>query len=186
MAKASSKRSIVTGRTWLIRGGIAVAAGLVIGATSGVVGVRQLEPGRPGQPDSLQLMLDSLQMLRDADDPVQQRRAVDSADADQRAQRRADSTELANDPNAPLVPNVITLEEGAARAAIEAAGLTVGSIQFRAATAAVGVVLASTPVAGLKVRAGTAVNLVLSDGRTPPPSDSLETLAAIAALPLRP
>lgn len=186
MAKTSSKRSIVSGRTWLIRGGIAVAAGLIIGATTGVVGVRKLEPGRPGQPDSLQLMLDSLQMLRDSENPIEQRRAVDSADAEQRAQRRADSIEIANDPNAPIVPNVVALEEGAARAAIEAAGLTVGSIQFRAATSAVGVVLASTPAAGLKARAGSAVNLVLSDGRTPPPADSTETFAVSTALPLRP
>lgn len=182
MAKPARKPA--TNRTWLIRGAVAIAAGLVIGATSGVVGVKRFEPGRPGQPDSLQLMLDSLKSLQDAGDPLTQRRAADSADADQRAQHRADSTALANDPNAPVVPVVINLEEGAARTAIEAAGLTVGAVEFRASTVAAGVVLSSNPIAGQKARAGSAINLVLSDGRTPPVStDTLADHSATSTTP---
>lgn len=157
----------------MIRGLVAIAAGLVIGAAGGVAGVNILEPGRPGQRDSLQLMLDSLQRAKDKESPMSRRRAADSADAARRAQRVADSIALANDPNAPVVPEVVGLDEGAARTAIEDAGLNVGSVIFRADSAAAGTVLASTPSAGRKVRPGTAVDIVLSDGRTVGPDTSV-------------
>ena len=166
MASASGP----SGRTWLIRGVIAVVLGLGLGGATGVMGVRKLEPGRPGQADSLQLMLDSLQRMK-AEDPREQRRAVDSADAARRNKRYADSLALANDSTAPQVPVVVELTEGAAREALELAGLTVGAVEFRASTSAAGTVLASTPAAGVRVRAGTAINLVLSDGR-PPSTDT--------------
>jgi hypothetical protein len=162
----ASRAHGASGRTWLVRGLVALVLGLGIGGATGVVGVRKLEPGRPGQADSLQLMLDSLQRMK-ADDPREQRRAVDSADAARRNRRFTDSMALANDSTAPRVPVVVELTEGAAREALEMAGLTVGAVEFRASTSAAGTVLASTPVAGVRVRAGTAVNLVLSDGRPP-------------------
>ncbi|MBL0169271.1 MAG: PASTA domain-containing protein [Gemmatimonadaceae bacterium] len=168
-----------------MRGLGAILAGLIIGAIGGAAGVTRLEPGRPGQADSLQLMLDSLRQQKANANPREQRRAVDSADAEQRAQRIADSTALANDPDAPVIPDVVSLEEGAARNAIEAAGLSVGTVQFRAAPAAAGVVIAISPAAGRKARAGTAVNLVLSDGRSPPP-DSIDTLAVPTAFTRKP
>ncbi|MEQ1690657.1 MAG: PASTA domain-containing protein [Gemmatimonas sp.] len=179
----SSPPSATSGKTWLIRGAVAIVAGLIIGAISGVASVQRIEPGRPGQADSLELMLDSIRQQNTAQNPREQRRAADSADADQRAQRIADSVALANDPDAPVIPNVVSLEEGAARTAIESAGLTIGTVQFRAASAAAGVVLATTPAAGRKVRAGTAVNLVLSDGRTPP--DTTDTLSHPSPAPSR-
>lgn len=179
MARGSARKA-TTGRTWLVRMAVAIVAGLAIGAAGGVAGVNKLEPGRPGQPDSLQLMLDSLRQRAASGDPRTMRRAADSADADQRAQRVADSTALANDPDAPIIPDVVNLEEGAAREAIEGAGLTVGSVLFRASTAPPGVVVGTTPAAGRKVRAGSAVNLILSDGR--PPADSADTLR-VAVLP---
>jgi hypothetical protein len=154
-----------TARTWAIRAAVAIALGFALGIGGGIAGVNRLEPGRPGQPDSLQLMLDSLQRRADADAPMTQRRAADSLDAARRAQRIADSIALANDPDAPVVPDVVTLEEGAARQAIEDAGLMVGSVVFRADSATAGTVLATIPIAGRKVRPGTAIDLVLSDGR---------------------
>ena len=180
-----TSRRKTSGRTWVIRGVLAIVAGLAIGAAGGVAGVNRMEPGRPGQADSLQLMLDSLKKQQAATNPREQRRAADSADADQRAKHLADSTALANDPNAPVVPDVVSLEEGEARTNIELAGLTVGSVQFRAAVVAVGVVIATSPAAGRKLRAGSAVDLVLSDGRTPPP-DSGSTLAVPSVMPRKP
>jgi hypothetical protein len=152
-------------RTWGIRAAIAIGLGFAVGIGGGIAGVNRLEPGRPGQPDSLQLMLDSLQRRDDADAPMAKRRAADSLDAAQRAQRIADSVALANDPDAPVVPDVIRMEEGAARQTIEDAGLLVGSVVFRADSATAGTVLATMPATGRKVRAGTAIDLVLSDGR---------------------
>ena len=180
--KKTSSRSAVTGGTWLLRALIAIVAGVAIGAATGVAGVNKLEPGRPGQPDSLAVMLDSLKQLRESDDPRTLRRAADSADAAQRAQRRADSIALANDPNAPLVPDVRGFDEGAARSALDSAGLKVGAVQFRADTAAAGVVLSTLPAAGQKVRPSTTITLVLSDGRTPP-SDTLDSFAVPSRLP---
>ena len=152
-------------RTWLIRLGIATLAGLAIGAGAGVVSVNRFDPGRAGQPDSLQLMLDSLAQRRASGDPRSLRRAADSADAAQRAQHLTDSANLANDPNAPVVPVLLNLEEGAARDSIEAAGLTVGDVSFQGSTAPLGVVIATFPAAGQKVQARTAVKLILSSGR---------------------
>jgi hypothetical protein len=165
----------VSGGTWVVRAIVALLAGLAIGGASGVAGVTRLEPGHPGQADSLQLMLDSLKRMKD-DDPREQRRAVDSADADRRATRYADSVALANDNTAPLVPLVTNLDEGAARSAIEAAGLAVGAVQFRAAIAPAGTVISSAPAGGVRVRGGTAISIVLSDGR--PPTDTTDTLVA--------
>ncbi len=194
---AAKARRPATPRTWMIRGLVGIAAGLVIGAAAGVTGVNMLEPGRPGQPDSLQLMLDSLQRQKDAETPMARRRAADSADAARRAQRVADSVALANDPDAPVVPEVVGLEEGVARTAIEDAGLTVGSVIFRADSAVAGTVLASTPAAGRKVRLRSAIDIVLSDGRVFVPDTSavlqdssgaggvIDTIAPRPAFPIR-
>ncbi len=141
------------------------------------MGVNRLDPGRPGQPDSLQLMIDNQQRRDDAESPLALRRAADSADAARRAQRAADSIAIANDPTAPVVPSLVGLEEGEARDAIEDADLVVGSVIFRADNAVTGTVLESKPPAGRKLRRGTPVDLVLSDGRVTLPdtmsSDSL-------------
>lgn len=146
-----------------------IALGVSLGAAGGALGVTRLEPARPGAANSPQLTTDSLRDLRSSRDPRAQRREADSIDAEQRAHRIADSTALANDPDAPVVPDVVHLEEGAARKSIELAGLTVGGVLFRADTTTAGTVIASTPAAGAKARAGSAVDLVLSDGRIPPP-----------------
>ena len=182
---STSSRKSTVGKTWLVRGLAALGAGLAIGSAAGVVGVNRLDPGRPGAADSLQLMIDSLRERSAMQDPREQRRSADSVDAEQRTQRVTDSIALANDPDAPVIPDVMGLEEGAARNAIEGAGLTVGTVQFRAATAAAGIVMATSPTAGIKARPGSAVDLVLSDGRTPPP-DADDTPAVSTALPRTP
>lgn len=175
---AGGTANSASGRTWAVRALVAVVLGLGIGGATGVMGVRKLEPGHPGQADSLQLMLDSLQRMKAAD-PREQQRALDSADAARRNKRYADSLALANDSTAPRVPVVLELTEGAAREALELAGLTVGAVEFRASTAAAGTVLGSTPAAGVRVRAGTAINLVLSDGR--PPSTDTSNVASTSS-----
>ena len=169
-------RQTSTRRTWLVRLAIAIVAGLGIGAGAGVVTVNRFDPGRAGQPDSLQLMLDSLAQRKASNDPRSLRRAADSTDAEQRAQRLADSTTLANDPDAPVVPAVLNLEEGAARDSIEAAGLIVGDVSFQRSAAPLGVVIATFPAVGQKTRAKSAVKLILSNGR--PPSDTADSPAA--------
>ena len=179
-----SPRKSVTNRMWLIRGGVAIVLGLVIGAAAGVAGVKRIDPGRPGQPDSLQVMLDSLRRVASTS-PREQRRAADSTDAAQRESRVADSIAIANDPDSPIIPDVVNLEEGAARTSIEGVGLTVGTVQFRASAAAAGVVLATVPAGGRRVRSGTAINLILSDGRTPPPA-TVDTPSVAGVFPRLP
>jgi hypothetical protein len=57
--RSTSKRASFT-RLWGIRLGIVLAIGFIAGATAGVVGVNTLEPGRPSEPDSLAVLLDSI------------------------------------------------------------------------------------------------------------------------------
>ena len=67
------------------------------------------------------------------------------------------------------VPNVVNLTQAAAIAAIQDAGLTVGAItQAVSATVPKGAVISQTPVAGIKVAPGSAVDIVVSSGTTPP------------------
>lgn len=170
VAKSPSRKKLSPGMLWFVRALVAVVIGFAIGFGTGIVAVNKLEPGNPGQTDSLELMLDSVRRQEAANDPIRIRRAADSAAAAERNRRIADSTRIANDPNSPVVPNVVGLEEGAAREALELAGLEVGSIQFQASLSSAGTVLATSPKAELRVRLHTPVDLVLSDGR--PPVDS--------------
>lgn len=180
-APTNRKQEPSTKRTWLVRLAVAVVAGIVIGAGAGVVAVNRFDAGRAGQPDSLQLMLDSLAQRRASNDPRSMRRAADSSDAAERAQQSNDSTTLANNPEAAVVPSVLNIEEGAARDSIEAAGLTVGNVSFQRSTAPLGVVISTIPAAGERVRAKSPVNIILSDGR--PPSDAAESNAAPELFP---
>ena len=97
-----------TKRTWLVRLAIAIVGGIAIGAGVGVATVNKFDPGRADQADSLQLMLDSL--ARAPKDRRSMRRAADSTDAAERAQRTDDSTSIANDPEAAVVPSVVNIE----------------------------------------------------------------------------
>jgi hypothetical protein len=133
-----------------------------------VVGVRTLEPGRAEQPDSLQLMLDSI--AKGAPSKTAEartvRRTADSLDADTRAQREADSIRLAS--QGVVVPDVVGDEEGSARVRILGAKLTVGTIDFEDSPRAAGTVLRTQPSPGTPIAPGGVVSITLSNGRTPP------------------
>jgi serine/threonine-protein kinase len=157
---------------------LAIVVGIASGAAVGVVGVRTLEPGRPGQPDSLQVMLDSVRQRRALDPQSEDdspRTAatrddtlgLDTLDGEDAARIR-DSITLARDPDAVTVPNVIAMDEGTARNALTQTGLVVGQIEFLASRQSAGTVLGSAPSAGARARAGSAVSLIVSDGRAPP------------------
>lgn len=170
-------------RTWLVRAAITLVIGGAVGAAGGVVGVRTLEPGKPEQPDSLQIMLDSLAKgALPRTDARNAQRAADSLGAQQRIQHVVDSVEnarvLASQPPAPVdspivrpdavtVPSVVGLEEGKARQRLIDAHLTVGAVEFEASTAPVGTVLRTLPAVGEAIRLNGTVALYLSNGRTP-------------------
>lgn len=76
----------------------------------------------------------------------------------------ADSTSSTTDTEV-TVPNVVGKDEATARAAIEAAGLTVGTVTEAASdTVTSGLVISQTVAANTKTAKGTKVNLVLSSG----------------------
>lgn len=76
----------------------------------------------------------------------------------------ADSTSSTTDTEV-TVPNVVGKDETTARAAIEAAGLTVGTVTEAASdTVTSGLVISQTVAANTKTAKGTKVNLVLSSG----------------------
>ena len=64
------------------------------------------------------------------------------------------------------VPNVISIQEAAAVALIEAQGLTIGTITvISSASVPEGIVIASDPAIGQKLPLGSVVNLTLSNGK---------------------
>jgi hypothetical protein len=160
--RVSSKRASLT-RLWGIRLGVVLAAGLIAGATAGVVGVNTLEPGRPSEPDSLQVLLDSIAKGTATARPERggNARAGSGAGAGNGgADTAARSDEVS-------IPDLIGTEEGNARNTLTALGLNIGTIEFRASASPAGMVLASSPLFNEKVKRGTAVALVLSSGRAP-------------------
>ncbi|MES2523699.1 MAG: PASTA domain-containing protein [Gemmatimonadota bacterium] len=159
-------------RVWLLRFAIVLGVGLVVGAGGGVIGVNTLEPGRPSEPDSLQVLLDSIAR---GTTPASGASADSDGDGDVPdtaldSMNRAVDTIVAA-PDTVSVPDLIGVEEGAARTIILGNGLTVGPVEFRASATPAGTVIATIPVFGTAVDRGTAVSLVLSDGR--PPVDTL-------------
>ena len=76
----------------------------------------------------------------------------------------ADSTSSTTDTEV-TVPNVVGKDEATARAAIEAAGLTIGTVtEASSDTVTSGLVISQTVAANTKTAKGTKVNLVLSSG----------------------
>ncbi len=158
-----STRASLT-RVWGIRLGIALAAGLVAGATVGIVGVNTLEPGRPQQADSLQLMLDS---IAKGQSPVAVKERVVTE-----VQPAAPTVDSAPSNNETVsIPDLVGVEEGMARKVLTDSGLAVGASEFRESKSPLGTVLSTVPASGTAVKRGTPVNLILSDGRAP--ADSL-------------
>lgn len=146
------------GRTWGIRLLIAIALGVAFGAVVGVMGVRTLEPGNPGQADSLQLLLDSVANARAAE------RTAPTAPV----ATRTDTVVVADTVQAArvvAVPDLADIEEGDARVLLEELGFDVGQVVLRGSPKPMGTVLMSFPVAGERVTLPATINLVLSDGR---------------------
>lgn len=171
---AKKKRGPVTMRTWLIRLGVAVLAGLAIGGAGGVVTVNTLEPGRAGSVDSLQLMLDSLASGAQAKaerDPIDSAIAATEAQQAEQARLEAEAAAQADAVGLLTVPSLVDLEEGQARDRIIDTGLQVGEVQFQSSPKPAGVVLGTFPVSGARVNRGATITLVLSDGR--PQADTL-------------
>jgi hypothetical protein len=163
--RSTSKRATLT-RLWGIRLGIVLAAGLIAGATAGVVGVNTLEPGRASEPDSLQVLLDSISKGMTA--PASRARAstAPSEPVAPNVGNPPPDTVAAN-PDEISVPDLVGSEEGTARTTLTTAGLNIGTIEFRSSASPAGTVLATIPVFNAKVKRGTPVALVLSDGRAP-------------------
>lgn len=141
-----------TGRTWLIRAGIAIAAGIVVGFATGAAAVRYLQP--PGV-----IPTDS----GAADSTRKPKSAATATD-------EAVEPETAKPKNGVVVPELVGMEEGDARAAIVNAGFTVGSVTFKADAKRMGTVVASFPIPGEAVPLPASINLILSDGKARPDS----------------
>ena len=159
-----SKRASLA-RLWGIRFGVVLAAGLAVGAAGGVVAVNTLEPGRPSEPDSLQLLLDSI--ARGTAPASATTNSVNGRPAAEAPTGPPPLDTVVPQENEVNVPDLIGLEEGLARVSLHSADLTVGPIEFRASASPIGTVLATVPVFGTSVQRRTPVTLVLSDGRTP-------------------
>jgi len=172
MSAAKRSGSSVTLGTWGIRAIVAVVLGSAIGAAGGVIGVNTLEPGHKEQPDSLQLMLDSIAKgaVGNPPDARAARRAADSADADQRAQRLRDSVEMES--MIVTIPDVSGQSEGDARAALAALRFKVGSVQFEPANTPQGTVIRTMPAGGESISPNRRLTLFVSTGVPPLPTDT--------------
>lgn len=144
MAKRRAMKT--TPRTWLIRGGMAIAAGIAVGFAVGAVGVRMLQPRG---------MLAAAPVVDNARKPPEPS-ANEQPAANAETERPRDGI---------VVPELIGLEEGDARQAISRAGFTVGSVTFKSGVEPLGTVVASFPVPGEAVALPAMVNLILSDGK---------------------
>jgi beta-lactam-binding protein with PASTA domain len=81
------------------------------------------------------------------------------------------------------VPAVVDGSLADATAALESAGLAVGTVTEAASTSAAGSVTSSAPAAGVGVGAGSAVDLVVASGSNlVPPVSGLQRDAAFAAV----
>jgi hypothetical protein len=154
---AAIQRSRVA-RRWGKRMLIAIVTGVAIGAAIGVVGVNTLEPGRPGQPDSLQVLIDSL-----ANSKVATR--TDTVSVPKPVEDTAAAIDSAAVDSTLAVPNLADVEEGDARRMLADLGFDIGDIIFRSSPKAAGTVLSTFPIAGERVKLPATINLVLSDGR---------------------
>jgi hypothetical protein len=140
MAKRRAKKTDL--KTWLIRAGIGVAVCLPVGFGLGALGVRMLQP--PVAP------------------------AVQAAEERERPTRKPpqeDAPPSEEPKRGVVVPELIGLDEGDARQAIQRAGFSVGSVTFRSGPEALGTVVASFPVQGEAVELPATINIILSDGK---------------------
>ncbi len=159
---------VVSGRTWAIRGLVAIALGGGVGFGTGAMSVRVLQP--PGIPAADSIASDSVRKYRkSASAAVLAADQAAASDSALRAQHRIAGT---------LVPPLVGMQEGDARHAITQAGFTIGTVLFKSSGESAGTVLSTFPVPGESVQLPATVNLVLSDGHvrkdttaTPPDFD---------------
>lgn len=137
-----------TGKTWAIRAGIGIGAGILLGFVIGAVTVRIIQPPGAIIPDST---------------------AEGISRKPQAENGSATETPETQDSVAPVsgtvVPQLIGLEEGDARNTILRSGFTIGSVTFKTSSAPLGTVLESIPVPGEAVVLPATVSLILSDGK---------------------
>lgn len=81
-----------------------------------------------------------------------------------------------------LAPNLVGMSQTGASAALNAAGLALGTVTLRSSpTIPAGTVLSQSPVAGAAVAPGSAVNVVVSSGLTQTPVPNVIGLTLVAA-----
>ncbi|MGV3709848.1 MAG: PASTA domain-containing protein [Gemmatimonas sp.] len=141
MAKRRAKKADL--RTWLIRAGIAVAVSLPVGFGLGAIGVRVLQP-------SVALAVQAAEERERPARPPKDETAEPAAEPEKRGV---------------VVPELVGLDEGDARQAIQRAGFAIGSVTFRSGPEPLGTVVASFPVQGEAVELPATINLILSDGK---------------------
>lgn len=146
--------SRTTPRTWFIRAGVGIAVGILVGFGMGAAGVRYLQPPGVVTPDTS---------------------ATDSS-RKPRNTAEADEPGPAAEPERPtgtVVPELVGMEEGDARAAIRNAGFNVGSVTFRGGSERMGTVVTTIPIPGEAVQLPATINLILSDGKGRPDSSAV-------------
>ena len=174
-------------RTWSIRIGAALIAGLIVGAIIGIIGVNTLDPGRSAAKGTLESTIDSIAtgkarssrpernnpaeppsvpVFEEAAPPV----AVDSTVNEGSVVPSIDNV---------VIPDLVGLEEGAARVQLMGMGLRIGTSSFRPSRRPTGTVIATVPPALAYTNPGDTVRLVLSNGR--PPRDSISVSVATTA-----
>ena len=165
MAKRRATKTTL--RTWVIRGAIGIASGIVVGFGIGALGVRVLQP--PG-----------VIAAEPATDSSRKSRGPSAAVAEPAAEPEKAADGI-------VVPQLIGMEEGDARQAIQRSGFSIGSVTFKAGVEPMGTVVASFPVPGEAVVLPAMVNLILSDGKgkpdptaTPHPDDNFSSLPNVS------
>lgn len=144
-------------KTWLIRAGIGIGVGILVGFAMGAGVVKVFQPaGNVAAPDTT----DASKKPRGGKTAAAEEPAAD-ADAQERPTEGT------------IVPQVIGMDEGDARNLVTRTGFTVGSVTMKAGSEPLGTVVAAFPVPGEAVLLPATVNLILSDGKGKPDSTAV-------------
>ncbi len=157
-----SARTRATTRLWATRAGIALAAGLVVGVGSGLIGLRVLAGDSPPP------VIAPVIPVEEPEPAPRRRYGGPRADGMRSGSTRdslSGSGRMASRDSVGTVPDLIGRAEGDARHLLERSGFTLGNILFREADEPVGTVLETFPVPGERVVLPATVNLILADRR---------------------
>ena len=152
-----------TTRLWATRAGIALAAGLVVGVGSGLVGLGVLAGDAP--PPVVAPVIPKEEVAPAPRRTYSGPRADGMRSGSTRDSLSGGGLIAAARDSVGTVPDLIGRVEGDARHLLERAGFTLGSILFREADEPVGTVLETFPVPGERVVLPATVNLILADRR---------------------